>query len=193
MLHTTFNLLKLAGACGQTPGCGEGYDKLAAYLGGTKTYGKDTPIALTVVLDSNGLDDALWCARAVLPEEAAVRDKQIRLLACDYAAGKDGWLLRLYEEQYPGDTRPRQAIEVSRRYAMGTETAQELKATAKATATARAAAWAARAAREVARATGEAAKAAWEARAAREAAWEARVAGESVWQREQFVAMLNAT
>ena len=83
MLHTTLNLLKRAGACGQKVGCGKGYDKLRASL--PKDWKKNTPIPLTTVLDSNGLDDALWCLQAVLPEESGQRDKLARLLACDWA------------------------------------------------------------------------------------------------------------
>ncbi len=63
-ITTTFTKLKLAGACGQKPGSGEGYDKLAQHLGGVTKHGKNTPISLAVIARSNGLDDALWCLRA---------------------------------------------------------------------------------------------------------------------------------
>ena len=128
MLHTTLNLLKRAGACGQKVGCQEGYDKLRHHLG--EGWKKDQPISLTVVLESNGLDDALWCLRAVLPEESGWRDKLARLLACDYAEHVAHLWVPL-----PGvDWKPSGTIAVARRYAHGQATEEERAA-------ARAAAW----------------------------------------------------
>ncbi len=138
-LNTTFTLLKLAGACGQKRGSDAGYDKLAHHLGGVTAYGKTTPIPLTVILDSNGLDDALWCLSAVLPEEEQERDKLARLLACDYAEH----VLHIYEAKYPDDQRPRRAIEVARRYAMGDASRTELAAAWSAAGSAGSAAWSA--------------------------------------------------
>src|SRR3990167_11047574 len=65
MLHTTFRKLQEAGACA------EGYKKLAAFLGGVRAYGGNTPIPLDKILDSNGLEDALWslmCTIEINPE-----------------------------------------------------------------------------------------------------------------------------
>jgi hypothetical protein len=42
--------------------CGGGWGKLLRHLG--KTQADDEPLALVTILDSNGLDDALWCLRA---------------------------------------------------------------------------------------------------------------------------------
>ena len=107
MLHTTMHLLKQAKACKG------GYTKLAHHLG--VGWDKNQPIPLTKVLDSNGLADALWCLRAVLPAETVNRDKLSRLLAGDYAEH----VLPLWEDKYPNDKRPRQAIEAARQYAAG--------------------------------------------------------------------------
>jgi len=82
MLHTTFNRLKLAGACGQQPGSGTGYDKLAQALGGTTAYGRDRPIPMTRILESNGLSDTLWCLRATVEPHNPV----VRLFARGYLA-----------------------------------------------------------------------------------------------------------
>ena len=60
-LTTTFNELRKAGACQS------GYTKLARYLGGVKKYGRDTPIDILTILDSNGLDDCVWVIGALLP------------------------------------------------------------------------------------------------------------------------------
>src|SRR3972149_1465648 len=115
MLHTTFQLLKLAGACGQKRGSGRGYDKLAQALGGVSKYGKNTPIPLARIIDANNLKDALWCLIAVLTEETTERDKIARLFACDCAEH----VLYLFEEKYPEDKRPRQAIEAARLFVAG--------------------------------------------------------------------------
>jgi len=42
--------------------CSGGWSKLLNTLG--KTKADDKPLSLLTILDSNGLDDALWCARA---------------------------------------------------------------------------------------------------------------------------------
>ena len=120
MLHTTFNILREHGACK------EGYDRLARCLGSVKKYGADTPIPLITILESNGLDDTLWCLRAVLPEEEVKRDREARLLACDYTEH----VLHIYEKHHPGDQRPRRTIEMARRYANGEATDEELMAAA---------------------------------------------------------------
>ena len=109
MLHTTLNLLRRAGAC-ET-----GYRKLAKSLGGVTRCGRDTPIPLSAVIDSNGLDDALWCLRATIePSDAFSRD-----FACDCA---DSVALLLTDE------RSLTAIAVSRRHARGQATDNDLSA-----------------------------------------------------------------
>ena len=60
MLHTTFAKLHKAGACR------EGYTKLARSLGGVNKYGKDIPIPLNKVIESNGLQDTIWTFRATI-------------------------------------------------------------------------------------------------------------------------------
>ena len=64
--------------------------------------------------------------------QAVNLDRDLRLFACDCAERT----LHLFEREYPTDIRPRQAIEVSRRFAREKATNKELAA-------ARAAAWAA--------------------------------------------------
>jgi len=113
MIQTTFQKLHDAGACK------ERYRFLAKALGGIKAYGRDTPITLLQILDTNGLDDALWALRACPDSE-----KFARLLACDYAEH----VLPIFETRYPDDDRPRMVIEVSRRYARGEATDAELSA-----------------------------------------------------------------
>ena len=43
--------------------CATGWSKLLRYLG--KTGADDEPLLITTILDSNGVEDALWCLRAV--------------------------------------------------------------------------------------------------------------------------------
>ena len=69
MIYTTLNKIRAAGPCGLKPdsnGTLTGLCKLMNYLGKTTT--DDDPVSFAVILESNGLDDALWCLRAV-PEE----------------------------------------------------------------------------------------------------------------------------
>lgn len=127
-LETTFALLRKHNACES------GYHKLAKFLGGVKKYGETTPINLLTVLYSNSLDDALWCLRAVLPDQTTTRDCVARLFAADCAEV----VLPIFEKKYPDDKRPRQAITAARAFAAGKISAKELDA---ASVAARAAAW----------------------------------------------------
>jgi len=169
-MQTTLNAIKK-----HSP-CESGWKKLLASLG--KTKADDAPLELTHILQSNGLDDALWCLRA-LPEQY---HKQIRLYACDVAEH----VLPIFEKLFPEDKRVRSCIEAARGFANGTVSEEQLYA-------ARAAAWdsalaaagdsawdaAWAAAWDSAWAAAEAAAedAAWAAAwAARAAAWDARAA-----------------
>ena len=125
--------------------CAEGWKKLLTYLG--KTAADDEPLSLLTILDSNGLDDALWALRAV-----EGYDREIRLYAV--------WCARRVEHLLT-DQRSLDALEVAERFARGRATREELAAAAAAAAAARDAAW-------------DAACAA--AAAARDAAWAAACA-----------------
>ncbi|GAH17203.1 unnamed protein product, partial [marine sediment metagenome] len=150
--------------------CKDRYRHLAKALGGIRKYGRTKPINLLAILEHNGLDDFFWVL-------GIIKDHQIlRAMAADFAES----VLPIFEKQYPADKRPREAIEVARRYARGEATAAAWAATgAAARAAARAAtgaaAWAAARAAAGA-ATGAAAWAAARAAAgaaARAAAWAA--------------------
>ena len=92
--------------------CTDGWEKLLSYLG--KTKADDEPLALTTILDSNGLDDALWCLRAV-----EGHDKEIRLYAV--------WCVRQVEHLLK-DQRSLDVLDVTERYANGEATQEELAA-----------------------------------------------------------------
>lgn len=146
MMQTTLRKIRAAGPCGMRLDDGKrvGYLKLRHYLG--KGYGDDTPIDITTILDSNGLDDALWCLRAV-----DGRAREMRLYAV--------WCARQVQHLM-ADKRSINALDVAVRHANGTATDDELAA---ARDDALAAAWAAAwddDARETARASAWAA--AWD-------------------------------
>jgi hypothetical protein len=133
-----------------------------------KTKADDEPLSLLEILKSNGLDDALWCLRAV-----DGHDKEIRLYAV--------WCARQVQHLMK-DPRSLAALDVAEAFAHGKATKKELKA---AEDDARDAVWAARAAawtaedtaKATARTAGDAAKAAARTAArttARDAAWTAR-------------------
>lgn len=104
--------------------CSEGWQKLLTHLG--KTSADDEPLPLVTILDSNGLDDALWCCR-VLPEY----DRKWRLFAV--------WCARQVHHLMT-DERSITALDVAERFANGEASENELAAAGDA---AWAAAWAA--------------------------------------------------
>jgi hypothetical protein len=123
--------------------CSDGWKKLLQHLG--KTEADDEPLSIKTILNSNGLDDALWCLRAV-----DGYDKEMRLLAVAYAR---------QVQHLMTDPRSIAALDVVERHAHGQASDDELAAAAAAAgAAARDAAW----------------DAAWAARAAAgDAAWDA--------------------
>jgi len=137
MMQTTLNKIRK-----HSP-CTEGWKQLLGTLG--KTKADDEPVTLIQILDSNGLDDALWCLQAV-----EGHDKEIRLFVV--------WCARQVQHLMT-DPRSITALDVVERYAKGEASHAELAA-------------AQDAAQDAAQ---EAQDAAWAARdAARDAAWAAR-------------------
>ena len=92
--------------------CSGGWTKLLKSL--NKTKADDEPVSIVQVLDSNGLNDALWCLRAV-----SGRDREIR----HYAV----WCARQVEHLMT-DQRSKNALNVSERFADGLATQEELNA-----------------------------------------------------------------
>ena len=106
---TTYTTLKKIRA--QSP-CAGGWAKLLRYL--DKTQPDDEPLALVTILDSNGLDDALWCLRA-----CDDIDREARLYAV--------WCARQVRHLMT-DPRSLAALDVAERYAEGEATGEELTA-----------------------------------------------------------------
>ena len=137
-MKTTLNQIRECGPCES------GWKRLLAHLG--KTKADDESLSILTILESNGLDDALWCLRAVKG-----RDREIRLYAV--------WCARQVQHLNT-DPRVSACIDVAERFANGEATDEERDA-------AGAAAWAA--------AGAAAGDAAWAAAgdAAGDAAWDA--------------------
>ena len=92
--------------------CFNGWRKLLKYLG--KTVADDKPLAFNTILDSNGLNDALWCCRTA-PEHNRVW----RLYAV--------WCARQIQHLMT-DQRSLNALDVAERHANGQATDKELSA-----------------------------------------------------------------
>jgi hypothetical protein len=90
--------------------CAEGWKKLLQHLG--KTEADDEPLSIREILTSNGLDDALWCLRAV-----EGHNKEIRLLAVAYAR---------QVQHLMTDPRSIASLDVAERHAHGQATNDEL-------------------------------------------------------------------
>ena len=105
-MMTTLNAIREHGPCP------DGWTKLLRHLG--KTQADDEPLSIVTVLDSNGLDDALWCLRAVTGH-----DREIRLYAV--------WCARQVQHLMT-DPRSLAALDVAERHANGLAMDDELDA-----------------------------------------------------------------
>ncbi len=157
MITTTLNKIR------EHNPCKNGWNKLLLHLG--KTQADDEPLPLVTILESNGLDDAIWCLRAVYGHDMDIR---LYAVACARRA------------QHPmKDRRGINALDVAERHANGQATDEELAAACDAADAAAMAAWAA-----------AHAAAAWAAEAAADAARAAAHAAErdaeSKWQTDEF-------
>ena len=106
MIYTTLNKIREHGPCE------DGWVKLLSFLG--KTKADDEPLPLITILESNGLDDTLWCLRSV-PEH----DREWRLFAV-WCARKVQHLMK--------DPRSLNALDVAERFANGLAHRDELNA-----------------------------------------------------------------
>jgi hypothetical protein len=106
IMKTTLNKIRE-----QSP-CKDGWGKLLKHLG--KTCADDVELDLLTILESNGLDDALWCLRAV-----DGFDKEKRLMAVAFAREVQHLMT---------DPRSIAALDVAEKFAHGDATVEELKA-----------------------------------------------------------------
>jgi len=136
--------------------CADGWEKLLRGLG--KTQADDEPLPITTILDLNGIDDALWCLRAL-----EGHDQEIRLYAV--------WCARRVKHLMT-DPRSINALDIAERYARGMATDAELLAARSGGVTAMASSWPAVASSAMAAAASVASEAAWAAASA--ARWSAQ-------------------
>ena len=158
MICTTLNRIR------EHDPCVEGWKKLLQHLG--KSKADDEPLPFSVIVESNGMEDALWACRTV-PEH----DREWRLFAV--------WCARQVQHLMT-DQRSHDAINVAERFALGAATKNELAAARDA---ARGAAF--DAARDAAR---DAACA-----AARDAAWSAAFNAACAAQTAEFLRVVTET
>jgi len=118
-LTTTLYRLRMCGACAdQYRACDAGYQILIGALG--PDWPDNRPIDLLQILDLSGAEYALWSLRAAREPE---RGRIARLIAADCVE----MVLHIFEAEFPRDTRPRRAITVSRKFAMGEATSDQLR------------------------------------------------------------------
>ena len=84
--------------------CESGWKKLLAALG--KTKADNEPLDLLIVLNSNGLDDALWVMSFAMPDARLARHFQAWCVE---------QVLHIFEAVRPDDRRVRDQIEMLRR------------------------------------------------------------------------------
>ena len=159
MIYTTLNKIRAHGPCSA------GWAKLLRYLG--KTQDDDEPVSLPTILNSNGLDDAIWCLRAVDGHQ-----REMRLYTV--------WCAKQVQHLMT-DPRSLAALDVAERHANGEATDEELFA-------ARAAASVAASVAAKDAASAAASAAAWAAAsvAARDAEWAAASAAARDAQAAEF-------
>lgn len=92
------------------------FKKILTHL--DKSKADNDPLSFKDILDSNGLDYAIECL------ELHHDQNKVRLFACDIAER----VLHIFEKEYPDDGRLRRALEVSRKFAKGKATKEELVA-----------------------------------------------------------------
>ena len=102
-MQTTLNAIRL-----HSP-CSSGWNKLLKTL--NKTKADDEPVDFRTILESNGLDDAIWCLRTL-------DCKEVRLFAV-FCARQVQHLLT--------DERSLNAIDVAEKFAYGEATEDELR------------------------------------------------------------------
>jgi len=165
--------------------CIEGYNKLVCHLSGKEfdaekethiRFAHNESISILTILESNGIDDALWALRCL-----ENHDRDLRLFAV--------WCARKVEH-LSHDERVKNCNDAAEKFANGVATAKELAA-ARESARESAREAAGEAARAAARAApGAAGAAAWAARAARAAAGAAGAAAREA-QSEMLAKMCN--
>ena len=185
-MYTTLNKIRAHGPCMH------GWETLLRSLG--KTRPDDEPVSVVTVLKSNGLDDAIWCLRAV---DGFDREKRLFAVKCARR------VQRLLDDQ-----RSFNALDVSEAYANGLASAKELRKACEDAWAASGSTWAVSGAARAATAAAseQACEAAWQATGATmcavesDARWgqgvaacDAAYAAEREFQTNLFIEMFSST
>ena len=93
--------------------CKDSYAVLLKSL--KKTKPDDEPLSFRYILDTIGIQDAVWCLRTLQYKEF-----------CLFSADVAETVLHIFQEQYPEDSRPREAIEAIRKFNSGEITQDQL-------------------------------------------------------------------
>ena len=117
-LTTTLNLIR---ACSP---CSSGWRTLNEALG--SEFDPDEEINLLEILDTNGVQDMLWCLRTTKQDSRKIASQ----LAIEFA----NQALPIFEARMPNDQRPRKAIQAARDFNAGKITKEELMASRRAAA-----------------------------------------------------------
>ena len=94
--------------------CSDGWKKLLNHLG--KTSADEEPLDFSTILESNGIEDAVWCL-CTLP----YKDRCLFLMEVAYK------VLPVFGGRFPKDKRPREALEAIQKYFDGSITEEELR------------------------------------------------------------------
>jgi hypothetical protein len=106
-MKTTFQKIK------DCKPCGDGWKQLISYH---KPSSLDEEISIKEIMESNGLNDAIWALRVIDNTEILIS------LSIDLAES----VLHIYEKQFPGDTRIRDCIDACKKYIRGEISESEL-------------------------------------------------------------------
>jgi hypothetical protein len=121
-LHTTLALFRKCYSASDGR-----YDLLLQKMGAG--WPENKPISLLDLLDLdlgakwNGIHIVFWAFRAVPDHQSKERDRVARLFACDCASH----VLHLFEKMFPNDSRPGEAIKISRLFAEGKTNRESLE------------------------------------------------------------------
>ena len=111
MLHTTLEILR------RNHACASGYKNLIASL--PADHAHDAPITLAHIIESNGIEDALWALRATVEPTGRNVAQEIAIRAAERAQA-------VFEKHRPDDSRVRECIAATRAYMRGEISRQDL-------------------------------------------------------------------
>jgi len=110
VLTTTLRDILKYNPCGREPGSNIGWDKLLNHIG--VNYGWDNCLPLTMILESNGISDCLWAFRSLNKKDL----DRAKMIAVKFAVFCPERVLPIFEDKYPQNKSPREAIEFAKKW-----------------------------------------------------------------------------